>query len=321
MAKAKSTVETAPRTMMAEVSPQAGAPVFGTDDSYLSQQHCSTTGASLTTTKTYEIGIWRDAMTCPGVIDWYQEGIDFTKTLGGVTGEFTVARETVDSASAYETTKSGKITRSKAFTIKPTAGSRLVQKFAEIDMRDSTEGLEGKLIQTYSDGGFHIRTTISDTLTGAQQRQVALNVKCENFIDMFSLDFDDAELEFELNFLVEWAPIYELIGALPKTFSWPTNTAAPDITVGAITSTATDISIAAVTLLDPDMLLTNTNVKVVAYDETNAKIGETSVATGSAATITGLTLVAGDVVNLYFSYYLTPTTTYTIKIVQHTVVI
>lgn len=312
MATAKST---------AKIAPLASEPVFNTDDSYLAQQNCSNTGASLTTTKTYEIGIWRDAMTCPGVIDWYQEGIDFTKTLGGVTGEFSVARETVDSASAYVSTKSGKITRSKAFTIKPTAGSRLVQKFTEIDMRDSTEGLQGKLIQTYSDGGFHIRTTITDSVTGAQQRQVALNVKCENFIDMFSLDFDDTELEFELSFLVEWAPIYELIGALPKTFSWPTNTTAPDITVGAITATAVDISVAAVTLLDPDMLLTNTNVKVAAYDELNAKIGEVSVASGSAATITGLTLVDGDVVTLYFSYYLTPTTTYTIKTVQHTVVL
>ena len=180
-------------------------------DSYLDMQNCGVSRNDVDVK--LEFGLWKTGLTCPDEIIWYEQGADFV--LSEREGEIKVNREDSDgSTSGYKRTTSGLVEHTRSLTLKPTWGSRLYQAFANIQIRDSQEGYEGRLFQIYSDGGFHMRITISALDGSYSFQEVALNVKCETFIDTFFTDIASGEAEVELSLMVEFSPIYVLKGEL-----------------------------------------------------------------------------------------------------------
>lgn len=252
------------------------------ENSYLDLQKC---GISRNDVKvTMEFGIWKTGDTCPDEILWYQDGLDFT--VSAREGELKVNREELENSNAYSQTSSGKIEHTRKMTLKPSYNSRLYQKFMDIQIRDSQEGYEGKLIQAYSDGGFHMRMKIEAVDGTYSFTELSLNIKLETFIDTFFADLSDPEAEAELEMAIEWSPIYLLEGTLPEAFAIPSKYVSPSIEFGQINNTISDLKVLGIELNDPDLLAFNTKVRVEAYGE-NTLIGTDIVESGEFATILG----------------------------------
>ena len=287
---------------------------FSVDDSYLSQQICGISTQNLEVVLEY--GLWKSGESgCPDHIEWFQEGGDFV--VISREGTLEVSREDIeDSSTAYKQTTSGQVEWTREMTIKPTFGSRLYQKFMDIQIRDGQGGYNGQLYRIYSDGGAHFRITINSLDGSFSLRQVSLNVKLSSFLDTFFLDLNDNEVEATLSHMVEYSPIYEIIGELPNTFAVPTGTTAPEITLGTITNTLTSLDITTVDLIDPDFFAYDENVKIKLYDENDILIDEVDVLSGSPATFSG-TFTTGQNLKIQAGYSLSANYQYFIKVEEY----
>lgn len=283
------------------------------DNSYLDLQNCGLSTSNVDVK--LELGVWRTGEQCPDIIDWFVEGIDMI--VVDRDAELKVNREDQENSStSFKTTTSGEVEWTRSLTIKPSFGSRLYQKFMDIQARDSLGGYNGELYRIYSDGGFHFRTTYTDRNGDFVAQQVALNVKLETFLDTFFLDLNNTDTEAELSFMIEFPPIYTFEGSLPTTFGVPTAIGDISIEPGTIEildidGTSSEIVVSGATLVDADGYVGNDNVYISAFDATGASLGSGIAISGSTVTIGSTSIAEGDVITIKYSYSATDNFYYT----------
>lgn len=270
------------------------------NDDYLDMQQCLQASGSFTSI--FEIGLWVTGWTCPDRIMWFVEGVDFT--LVDVTeGSIEVSRDDVDSNTAVQQTRSGKVTHSRKWAVLPTLNGRLWQKMLDIQMRDAAGPEKGKLYQNYSDGGMHMRMShvLEDGSFGI--REVALNVKVPTWPDVMYTDFRSTDAKFDFECTVEWGEKFEMVGVVPEGFATPTSATAITIENDGIEATEESIVISSIVLNDPMLYAFNERVKVQvidAQDNINAFIVES----GADLTIPAADYQGQDV-TIQFGYYAT----------------
>jgi hypothetical protein len=199
-------------------------------------------------------------------------------------GEIKVSREDVENNSNYKETTSGKIEGTKTITIKPNFGSKFIQKMMEIQMRAQTDN--GETLKKYSDGGFHLKTTLEDSEGNFQIVILDLNMKFEGDFDALGKNFSDGELEMELSFMIERPSSTLILGVLPENFGFSEDFEAPEISGGTTTTTATEVTVKSAVLTDT-LGCTDGNIYYVVYGIDNNIIGSTISKSGTEAKISG----------------------------------
>lgn len=252
------------------------------------------------------LGVSKDD-TCSGNILWYEDGTDFTATSreGGMEAE----TNDVEGNTALMQAEVSAFTFTRTYEIKPSFGSRLYQKFLEIQMRDSQENYNGELIRRYMNGGFHFKIEANSIDGSFKLVEYSLQLLSNNFPDtLFTQtvgEVDSISMEFQLNQM----PFYRILGVLPPTFGLPQELTAPKITLGTNVATVNSIILTGYSVVDPD-LLTDTE-KGINFVVVNKTQNNTQIATGNFQP-TGTTIVlpsgsvaVGDEVVIDYGFYAT----------------
>lgn len=226
---------------------------------------------------------------CPDEIVWYNDEEHF-KTLTALTGTLEVSRETVeDGDSNFTVTNSGLITWTKDIGIKFEHDSEYLAAIRNIIMSDSINGYEGALIQAYSNGGFHMRVTLTNAAEGYALKEVILNAKTANFVDLFA-EIDD-EAEFTQSFNVEASPLYELQGNVSKALGLPF-----DATITSTESiSGTDITVSAEVTSEYDTITKKVFYQVIDTGKADYALAAGIMETGAETVITLAEAPVGEV--------------------------
>jgi hypothetical protein len=247
-------------------------------------------------------------------IHWFERGGDFSMAQVAA-GTLDFGREDVESDDTYKQTQAGQITRTTTFNIKPTDDSKLVTFMRMLQHNDNLGNFNGKLLQAYSNGGFHYKSGVNHLDKGFTISEVVLNAKVGSLPDFAHGSDSESEYAFEL--LIETSPLTEITGNFESGYglgdSGITSSASP-----SITSTTTDWNIKPnLTIVDPKGVLTKgVNVGAVPkylVQVINTTKGVSTIAEGSYDSGSGGTLLfpkakasAGDKLVLRYYYFLSP---------------
>lgn len=190
------------------------------DQSYKDLQNCEASSGTNTkvitrvgiSTSVIVDGIMTPALpgTCPSDIIWFDEENGGFTLITLPRGTIDYGREDVVNNSTIKQTTAGQLTITKTFGIKGDHNSGLIQMLRNIEMADGINGHDGKLLQAYSNGGYHFELGVEYLDSGMKVSQLCLNCKIATSESGFAGFVADDEISFEL--LIEFSPHYIVEG-------------------------------------------------------------------------------------------------------------
>lgn len=285
---------------------------MATQSDYLELQNC--TGSVVDVTFIDKLGLAKDPYNCPSPIVWFERDKDFNM-IEFAQGEISVEREDVTSNLPLKQTEGNMLSWSKSFPIQAKEGSKLQQYLLEIMINERSSERNGSGIIAYANGGIHYERTViynPGQTNEFQVKMVFLNLKAENFPDVYSGDVT-TDTTYEWSILVEDFPYYFISGTVPTSFAVPAGGIAPSIGYANAELTFDSVTLTNVELLDPDMFAESDNIIVRLLDlDTLEQLDIKTIVSGDDYTYSG---VLGDV-KVELSYVVSKSTNITASIVE-----
>lgn len=227
----------------------------------------------------------------PPEIVWYSTEQGHFTLDSLPSGNISLNREDIEDDSEWTQTEAGQASQELAYTFKSSYSSEFIQALETIQISDSVNGHDTKLIKAYSNGGFSVRVRRVDNATGTQTNKIFLGVKFDEFPDTFH--GADSETTYEMTFLVEDSPVFELMGD-HTSLGLPAGSITSSITG---TATPTELTITAnLELSDEIINVSSTDVHIQIFDtgSSDAPIQVQSIVVGEETVIPLTTAPTGD---------------------------